>query len=388
MKTTSSKTGRIPRRCFALGAGFCFLLFILLGTLHPATRSTVLDLMSDQSSLSGSNVTVEEIVSAGSPVHSEIPNIIHYVHILPPPDKSQKQTIEFKFSNFISVYSAYLYTNPDAIYIHTNGGEDLVQQAKNSSNQWTRSIANLPMVQFKYTDLPTKTNKGLEIAHWANRADFVRTRVVSEYGGVYIDEDIYIVKDLAPLRRSGFQNVVGRQQGGWICNGMFMSMPGSDMAKAFYGLQDSAFDGGWSTHGVELLTRLASEFAAREGQVLIMEQWAFFPESWEWWGLKDIYELHDAKDMKGEDIYSFGKAQQFNLTTFMKDFVLRPSWSWRIDWRQSYAVHGWNSQTNGQLFGEFKGITMEYVLARNSNFARAVYPALKHALDTGVIKQK
>lgn len=385
MKKTNSKTGRVPRHCFAVGAGFLFFLFVLLGALHPATRSTVADLMSD-SSIS----KAEETAFPDTEHPSEIPNIIHYVHVLPPADKNKKQVIEFKFSNFISVYSAILYTNPDAIYIHTNGGEDLIQQAKNSSNQWTRVIANLPMVEFKYTDLPTRTSKGLEIVQFANRADFIRTRVVAEYGGVYIDEDIYLVKDLAPLRRSGFQNVVGRQQGGAVCNGMFMSMPGSEMAKVFYGLQDSAFDGGWSTHGVELLTRLAAEFAGRDGQVLIMEQWAFFPESWEGWGVKDIYELHESKDMKGEDIYTFEKAQEFNLTTFMDSFVLRPGWSWRIDWRQSYAVHGWNSQAMGQgwLFGEYKTITMKYVLARNSNFARAVYPAVKHALDAGFIKEE
>lgn len=37
------------------------------------------------------------------------------------------------------------------------------------------------------------------------------------------------------------------------------------------------------------------------------------------------------------------------------------------------------------MFGKFGGITLEYVLAQNNNFARAVYPAVKHALDNGII---
>ena len=315
----------------------------------------------------------------------EIPNIIHYVHILPPASKNKDPILDFKFRHFVSVYSAWLYARPDIIYIHTNGGPDQVRHAKDSSNQWTRAIANLPSVEFKYSELPTRTTKGLEIVNYANRADFIRTRVIQQYGGIYIDEDIYLLKDLKELRLAGFENVVGRQQGGQICNGMFMAKPGSDMSRAFYGLQDSAFDGGWTTHGVELLTRLVSEFAGREREVLIMEQWAFFPYSWEEWGVKAIYETHDTR--QGKEIFSMEEAQNFNFTTFMKAFELKPGWGWRIDWRQSYAVHGWNSQTGGRewLFGEFGGITMKYVLARNSNFARAVYPAVKHALAAGVI---
>lgn len=35
--------------------------------------------------------------------------------------------------------------------------------------------------------------------------------------------------------------------------------------------------------------------------------------------------------------------------------------------------------------GEHEGIILEYVLERNSNLARAVYLAVKHAVDTGAL---
>ena len=41
----------------------------------------------------------------------------------------------------------------------------------------------------------------------------------------------------------------------------------------------------------------------------------------------------------------------------------------------------------GDVFGGFEGITLEYVLKNNSNFARAVYPAVRHALDHGMLDQ-
>jgi hypothetical protein len=354
-----------------MSLGFIFSFFILLGLFHPTSRSTVADFVSP---------TIRETLVA------EIPNIIHYVHILPAAKDGKSSTIEFKFRHFLSVYSAYLYVRPDVIYIHTNAGPDIIQQAKESSNQWTRAIANLQSVEFHYEEAPTHTSKGLKIAHFANRADFIRTRVVQKMGGIYIDEDIYLIKNLTNLtglRRSGFQSVVGRQKGGQVCNAMFMAMPRSDLITAFHDLQDSAFDGGWTTHGVELLV---AEFAAREREVLIMEQSAFFAYSWEEWGVKAIYETHQWDEK--QDKFGLEGPRNFNLTTFMKSFELRPAYGGRADWRASYAIHGWNSQTGGRewLFGDFGGIT--YISARNSNFARALYPALKHALDAGVIKHE
>lgn len=63
---------------------------------------------------------------------------------------------------------------------------------------------------------------------------------------------------------------------------------------------------------------------------------------------------------------------------------------WRRDWRTSYVLHGWNSGTKDgfkENFGKFGGINLEYVLSRESNFARAVYEVVKYALDMGVISK-
>ena len=59
-------------------------------------------------------------------------------------------------------------------------------------------------------------------------------------------------------------------------------------------------------------------------------------------------------------------------------------------------LHGWTSsiknnfdgnENTPELFDEYKGISLDYVLARNSNFARAVYPAVKDALDSGFLDE-
>ncbi len=70
----------------------------------------------------------------------------------------------------------------------------------------------------------------------------------------------------------------------------------------------------------------------------------------------------------------------------------KPKDTWYVDWRVSYTLHGWNHAVEGlieyqeegdDLVGSFGSITLEYVLSQNSNFARAVYPAVRHAFDSG-----
>jgi hypothetical protein len=44
-----------------------------------------------------------------------------------------------------------------------------------------------------------------------HQSDFVRTRVMKRLGGIYLDEDAYVVRDVVSLRQAGFRNVVGKQ---------------------------------------------------------------------------------------------------------------------------------------------------------------------------------
>jgi hypothetical protein len=205
-------------------------------------------------------------------------------------------------------------------------------------------------------------------------------------GGIYIDEDIYILKDLTPLRLAGFHNVVGRQYKGGINNGMILSTPASALITAFDALQNDAFDGQWATHSIDLFTRLVSDFAPWQNEVLVMEQDAFFPLDWET-GVDVLYQLHGDKEPKNETEPE--DTDPFKSTTDIDDSLasrLQPTWA--LNWNVSYALHGWKSALahRGRLFGKYGGISLGYVLARDSNFARAVYPAVKHALDNGVIK--
>ena len=162
--------------------------------------------------------------------------------------------------------------------------------------------------------------------------------------------------------------------------------------KAYHELQDSVFDPNrWALHATDLLTTLGRDFQYPGHQILILPNNTFFPFTWFPEDLKQMYGVH--ADL-GKPIVN-NKDSNENYNTYIQNFQLyQPEDTWQIDWRSSYTFHGWTSgiatqldeQERKDLFGDFGGITLEYVLAQNSNFARAVYPAVKNAIDKGFLE--
>ena len=154
---------------------------------------------------------------------------------------------------------------------------------------------------------------------------------------------------------------------------------------------DSVFNPSrWALHATDLLTTLAQDFQSPDDQILVLPQDAFFPFNWRGDDLKLIYQIHEDPGLSPVN----NKNSQ-DLLEYIKDFHLHAPETWQKDWRASYVLHGWTSGIKAELsdeerttmFGNFGGITINYVLARNSNFALAVYPAVRHALDNGTLDE-
>ena len=181
----------------AIGLAFASLLvFFQFGPVSFTTNS--LDFSSGKGSTKGSF----------SP--TEIPNIVHFVHLVH--DPSSNPTFEFPFRQFIAIYSAWYYLQPKTIYIHTNVERHLIDETlKRSKSPYTRAITKLPNLKFSHQTPPDHTKAGVAIDKLPNQSDFVRTVVLSDLGGIYLDEDSYVLRDLSPFRAAGFDNVVGMQ---------------------------------------------------------------------------------------------------------------------------------------------------------------------------------
>ena len=141
-----------------------------------------------------------------------VPNIVHFVHLVEDPTDT---SFDFPFRQFVAIYSAWYYLRPEQIYVHTNVEEGLIEETlQKSQNPYTKAVAALPSVSFRHAIPPNHTTSGAAITKLPNQSDFVRTKVLSELGGIYLDDDSYVLRDLKPLRETGFKNIVGFQKNG------------------------------------------------------------------------------------------------------------------------------------------------------------------------------
>lgn len=333
---------------------------------------------------------------------SVIPNIVHFVH---PTDPDSPQVLDLTFRMFVAMYSAYYYIKPEILYIHTGIEDQHIKASIDSeSNPYARALANLPNVVFKYTPSPTQTKDGKLLEAMAHRSDFARTLILREQGGIYLDHDAYVIKDLTPLRQSGFKTVIGEQPDRKPINAVMMSAPEAEFMTAFTLLQDKVFvTGHWTMHSIDLLTWLARDFSGRDDgeQALLLSREAFCRIGWEQRQVRDFYSIEDLVG-QGSALIEKEPVIYNDVTRNMTEYVANfdavehytPDDNRRTpstDWRGSYVLHGWNSVVKQlgntqKVFGNSEGITLEYVMARKSQFANSVYSAIKHAVDNGVIE--
>lgn len=316
--------------------------------------------------------------------HDAIPNIIHYVWLLNGHDEF---SVDLKV--FTSVYSASLYFQPDTIYFHTDASPEQWEEAKRSGNEATRWMLSLPNIRHHWIKPPRYTLNCLEIKRIEHVSDFVRTQQLYHYGGVYMDTDVFPLRDVRRLRESGFSNIVGIEDPGKINNGFMMGRPRSALLSILMSEQHRVFDNEWLTHSIELLSTVSYRLQAVPGEVLILDIKAFAPSSWR---LDDVEALYNPHPETRPSIPNEGKDDLPNIPVGFReaaDYWAHRSWEgreqWEIDYSSSYVLHAFKGITDPEWP---KKIDLEYILARQSNLARAVYPAIKHAIDVGVIDRK
>ncbi|KAK9350126.1 hypothetical protein V1523DRAFT_420769 [Lipomyces doorenjongii] len=317
---------------------------------------------------------------------STIPNIVHYVHLMSDP----QGRIQFELKHFISIYSASLYFDPDVIYIHTDAPDAEVERAKSSdeaSNKWSRLIFNLPKVVVNNETAPDYADNGEKIRNLENKSDFVRAKVVYELGGIYLDWDVHPLRDFKPLREAGFANVVGLQIDDLVNSGCYMAIKGSEMMRVWLKYEHIVYDGGWLTHAVILLTDLSRSLVKIPYEVLILDRYALAPSSW--WR-DDAQALFGSHSQSQAPNLGAADPDRLPLTTANTEEVWEAARAssrqeWEKDYSNSYAIHAFKNIDWEHPLDNFDKITLHYVLSRQSNFARAVYPAVQHAVEAGVI---
>jgi mannosyltransferase OCH1-like enzyme len=370
------------------------IIFALTSDVQPNCKSTLPDYFQPDTNsnniilATNTNATTGNIDlrKATDPDSSSIPNIIHYVWLI-----KDRPNFLLDFRIFISVYSAYLYFQPDIIYIHTDATLEQFERAKKSSDESTRWTLAIPKVTFHHITVPLHTTTCRKILKVQHQSDFVRTAMLHEFGGVYMDTDIIPLRDIKPLRESGFANVMGLEEAGRVNNGFMMCKKASALISIYRVEQHRVFDNRWTTHSVDLLSEMSYRLGPIEKEVLILGMKNFSPSSWTKKDINTLFKPHfetaaslpyQKENHTAPEVLTTKKDAAEYWQARKKKSGKEP---WEVDYSSSYVIHAfdgsplrfWPSQ-----------VSLEYVLDRQSNYARAVYPAIQQAIDTGIIDRK
>ena len=111
-----------------------------------------------------------------------------------------------------------------------------------------------------------------------------------EYGGIYLDLDVFTLRSYAPLMH--FEIVLGIEGGvGWLprqglCNALMIARPHAPFLERWYTTYKTFEDKDWSKHSVKKPLRLALDHPE---ELLVMDPYAFFYPLWDNTGLNMVH---------------------------------------------------------------------------------------------------
>lgn len=157
----------------------------------------------------------------------------------------------------------------------------------------------------------------------------------------------------------------------------------------YYHAAEEFFDGHWATASVHVLTDLANRLSVIPSEVLILQPQAFAPMSWEFEDQKRLFQ----PSLKSSTLQNPFRNISGPATPTCQDALAwlarRDKWTTEaeeMDFSSSYVLHAFDDATD-KIWGWDHVVDVGYVLARQSNYARAVFPAVWHAVQAGIISQ-
>jgi len=162
----------------ALTTGLTFYIWHIQNNLIAALSDSA-----DFAEFDNSNASVKLLV----------PNLIHYVHF-------DSRAIDFV--TFVCILSAWFNHKPAAIYIHTN----VELKPRESRYVWILNSLMGSNLKVRPFQRPTHVF-GQKLSSVQHASDVARIKILMKFGGIYLDEDVYVVKNLNRFRH--FECAIG-----------------------------------------------------------------------------------------------------------------------------------------------------------------------------------
>ncbi|KKW88831.1 glycosyltransferase family 32 protein [Lacticaseibacillus rhamnosus] len=92
---------------------------------------------------------------------------------------------------------------PKIIHYVWVGGADKPRDIQRCIDSWKRKLSDFKFMEWNERNFPVEkfpfAKRAFEERKWAFVSDLIRVAVMYEYGGVYLDCDVKIIKDLSPF---------------------------------------------------------------------------------------------------------------------------------------------------------------------------------------------
>lgn len=173
-----------------------------------------------------------------------VPNIVHYIWLY-------KQAKRFEFCHLISVLSALRIQVPDEVWFWYDKKLPVGQYWEQVKAETNRT--KIPFILRK-TKTPTHIS-GQKIKYSEHSSDIMRLIILSKYGGIYLDSDMIILRDLKPLMC--YNHTQGRAMSATLANSFIMAAPGSEFLNIWMRSYHSYKPKYWSENSVVVPLKLA-----------------------------------------------------------------------------------------------------------------------------------
>tara|TARA_B100001094_G_C18191818_1_gene807814 strand:- start:633 stop:5519 length:4887 start_codon:yes stop_codon:yes gene_type:complete len=194
-------------------------------------------------------------------VINKIPKIIHFIFF---------GETDFYFLHYFAIKTAYENNKEYKIYLY-NSKEPI-------NNKWWDYALNY--VTLIKVDIPTHIN-GIKLAHFAHKADVLRLEKLIEYGGIYLDIDVWTINNFDKLLEIDKSCIMGYQCSNTkfegLCNAVIIAQPDSLFLHKWYELYKGYNPNEWDTLSVYAPKMLADKY---NDLIHIEEQKSFFAYSW------------------------------------------------------------------------------------------------------------
>ncbi len=121
---------------------------------------------------------------------------------------------------------------PKKIHYFWFSGDPYNDKIKECINSWQKHLFDYEIIKWDLTNTPIDcefARKALAEKKWAFLSDYARLKVLSEFGGIYLDTDVLVVKSFNDLLSC--ESFWGRAQNGMVEPVVIGSKPGNKIVK-------------------------------------------------------------------------------------------------------------------------------------------------------------